>query len=262
MHIALKKDIYILQQLVSKDFKIKYRRSLLGIVWSVLNPLLMMIVMAIVFSTMFAVARTGSIPNYPLYLILGIVTFQFMSESTSGALTSIVGASSLLKKVRIHRWVFPVQKILFGLVNLSFSLIAVALVMLWFQIIPTWHIVWLPVCLLLLSIFNAGVGLALAAGDVFFRDIQHLWGVFITAWTYATPLFWSFDMIQGMSPTLQLIMKANPMYSFVMFMRDIFLYQQSPSAAVLLACTGWAAAAIVFGMITFKLSEHKFILYI
>lgn len=262
MQSALQKDIYILQQLVSKDFKIKYRRSVLGIVWSVLNPLLMMIVMAIVFSTMFAVARTGSIPNYPLYLILGIVTFQFMSESTSGALSSIVGASSLLKKVRIHRWVFPVQKILFGLVNLGFSLIAVALVMLWFQIIPTWHVIWLPVCLLLLALFNVGIGLALAAGDVFFRDIQHLWGVFITAWTYATPLFWSIDMIQDMSPALQIVMKANPMYSFVMFMRDIFLYQQNPSSAVVAACTAWSVVALIFGLFTFKLTEHKFILYI
>ena len=116
------KDVFILRQLVTKDFKIKYRRSVLGVAWSVLNPLLMMIVMAIVFSTIFAQGRNGSITPemYPLYLIVGNVTFAVMSESTNQALTSIVGAAPLLKKVKVHRWVFPVQKVLFSLVNFAF----------------------------------------------------------------------------------------------------------------------------------------------
>ena len=124
------KDAFILRQLVTKDFKIKYRRSVLGVAWSVLNPLLMMIVMAIVFSTIFAQGRNGSITPemYPLYLIVGNVTFAVMSESTNQALTSIVGAAPLLKKVKVHRWVFPVQKVLFSLVNFAFSLVAVAIV--------------------------------------------------------------------------------------------------------------------------------------
>ncbi len=132
------KDKFILKQLVTKDFKIKYRRSVLGVAWSVLNPLLMMIVMSIVFSTIFAQGRNGSITPemYPLYLIVGNVTFSVMSESTNQALMSIIWASSLLKKVKVHRWVFPVQKVLFSLVNFAFSLVAVALVMLWFHVLP------------------------------------------------------------------------------------------------------------------------------
>ena len=108
------KDAFILRQLVTKDFKIKYRRSVLGVAWSVLNPLLMMIVMAIVFSTIFGQGRNGSMTPemYPLYLIVGNITFAVMSESTNQALTSIVGAAPLLKKVKVHRWVFPVQKVL------------------------------------------------------------------------------------------------------------------------------------------------------
>lgn len=111
------KDAFILRQLVTKDFKIKYRRSVLGVAWSVLNPLLMMIVMAIVFSTIFGQGRNGSMTPemYPLYLIVGNITFAVMSESTNQALTSIVGAAPLLKKVKVHRWVFPVQKVLFSL---------------------------------------------------------------------------------------------------------------------------------------------------
>ena len=123
---ALAKDIFILKQLVSKDFKLKYRRSVLGVVWSVLNPLLMMVVMSIVFSYMFG----GSVENFPLYLIVGNVTFSLMSDSTNAALWSIIDAAPLLKKVKVDRFVFPVQKVIFALVNFAFSLIAVAFVML------------------------------------------------------------------------------------------------------------------------------------
>ena len=169
----LQKDTFILKQLVGKDFKIKYRRSFLGVAWSVLNPLLMMIVMAIVFTTIFAQGRNGSVTPemYPLYLIVGNVTFAVMSDSTSQALSSIVYASSLLKKVKVHRFVFPVQKVLFSLVNFAFSLIAVAIVMLWFHVVPTWHLLLLPVCLILLMFFCMGVGLLLSAATVFFRDV-------------------------------------------------------------------------------------------
>ena len=174
---GFQKDIFILKQLVSKDFKIKYRRSFLGVAWSVLNPLLMMIVMAIVFTTIFAQGRNGSVTPemYPLYLIVGNVTFAVMSDSTSQALSSIVYASSLLKKVKVHRFVFPVQKVLFSLVNFAFSLIAVAIVMLWFHVVPTWHLLLLPVCLVLLMFFCMGLGLLLSAATVFFRDVMHLW---------------------------------------------------------------------------------------
>ena len=259
---GIKKDLYILKQLVGKDFKLKYRRSFLGVLWSVLNPLLMMIVMAAVFSTFFVGLRGEGIVNYPLYLILGNITFSLMSDSTSASLTSIIGSSSLLKKVKIHRFVFPVQKVLFGLVNFFFSLIAVAIVMIWFRIMPTWHLIWLPVVLALLMLFCMGIGLALSALSVFFRDVIHLWGVVITAWTYATPLFWDAAMINGMSPIMQLILHANPMFAFVTFMRDIFLYQVSPSPAILLSCVVWAALAMIVGYVIFHKTEHKFILYI
>ncbi|AEB07144.1 ABC-2 type transporter [Coriobacterium glomerans PW2] len=258
----VEKDIFILRQLVTKDFKIKYRRSRLGVAWSVLNPLLMMIVMAIVFTTMFAQAEGGGIPNYPLYLILGNVTFSLMSDSTSQALMSIFSASALLKKVRVHRFVFPVQKVLFSLVNFGFSLIAVALVMLWFRIIPTWHVVWLPVCLLLLVAFCMGLGLLLSALTVFFRDIMHLWSVVLTAWTYFTPIFWRVDFIQTMPHALRVLMYANPMYNYLTFMRQIFLYQANPAPITLVMCTGWAVFALLIGYTVFHRTEHRFILYI
>ena len=260
----LQKDAYILRQLVGRDFKRKYRRSVLGIVWSVLNPLLMMIVMAVVFSTIFAQGRNGSITPelYPLYLIVGNVTFAVMSDSTSQALMSIIDNSSLLKKVKIHRYVFPVQKILFSLVNFAFSLVAVAIVMLWFRIVPTWHLIWLPVGLVLLMLFCMGLGLLLSALTVFFRDIMHLWSVVLTAWTYFTPIFWTDDYIKIMPHALQMLMYGNPMYSYLNFMRQIFLWQTSPEPMTVAMCAGWAVVMLALGYAAFHRLEHRFILYI
>ncbi len=260
----LQKDIFILKQLVGKDFKIKYRRSFLGVAWSVLNPLLMMVVMAIVFTTIFAQGRNGSVTPemYPLYLIVGNVTFAVMSDSTSQALSSIVYASSLLKKVKVHRFVFPVQKVLFSLVNFAFSLIAVAIVMLWFRVVPTWHLLLLPVCLILLMFFCMGLGLLLSAATVFFRDVMHLWSVVITAWTYFTPIFWTTDYILKMPHILRMLMYANPMYNYLQFMRDIFLFQTCPTPLEFGLCVAWAVIAMVIGYAVFHKNEHKFILYI
>lgn len=258
------KDKFILKQLVTKDFKIKYRRSVLGVAWSVLNPLLMMVVMSIVFSTIFGQSRNGSITPemYPLYLIVGNITFSVMSESTNQALMSIIAASSLLKKVKVHRWVFPVQKVLFSLVNFAFSLVAVALVMLWFHVLPTWHLILLPVCLLLLMCFCMGLGMMLSALAVFFRDVMHLWTVVITAWMYLTPIFWTTDYISQMARWIQVLVVVNPMYNYLQFMRDIFLFNTVPSVLTFGLCVVWAVVALGVGYTVFHKTEHKFILYI
>lgn len=256
----LSKDLYILRQLVTKDFKLKYRRSVLGVVWSVLNPLLMMIIMSIVFSYLFS----NNIEHYPLYLILGNITFTLMSDSTSAALTSIIDASPLLKKVKVDRFVFPVQKALFALVNFAFSLVAVAIVMAFFRVPPTWNLLWLPVVLLLLMLFCIGIGMLIGALAVFFRDVIHLWSVVLTAWTYLTPLFWDFQMLldRGAPGWTIGIIQANPMYHFVTFIRDIFLWQQGPDPLTLISCVCWAVGMLVVGMLVFRKLEHKFILYI
>lgn len=256
----LDKNRFILKQLVTKDFKRKYRRSVLGIAWSVLNPLMMMIVMSIVFSFIFR----ADIENYPLYLILGNITFSFMSESTSQALMSFLDAAPLLKKVRVSRFVFPVQKVLFALVNFTFSLVAVAIVMLWFRVMPTWHIIWLPVCLFLLVLFCSGIGLIVGSLAVFFRDIVHLWSVVLTAWTYLTPIFWvPTQLAQNGAPSwIMSIVELNPMYGFVTFMRDIFLWNQNPSIQTLALCAAWAIVMLAIGIYVFRKTQRKFILYI
>ena len=250
-----KKNLFILKTLVGKDCKVKYRRSVLGVVWSVLNPLLMMIVMSAVFSYMFRF----NIENFPLYLILGQIMFNLMSDATSGAMQSIIGAASLIQKIRIEKMVFPLEKVIFSLVNFLFSAIAAVAVMIYFRIMPTWDILFLPLCIVYVVAFSAGLGLILSSLAVFFRDVIHLWSVVLTAWTYATPLFYPLELLPD---TLQFLIQFNPMYQYITYFRDIMMYGITPTLEQNLICIAMAAISLALGILVFRKTEHKFILYV
>lgn len=250
-----KKDWFILTSLVSKDFKLKYRRSALGVLWSVLNPLLMMIVLTAVFSTVFRF----QIENFALYLILGQTLFGLMSDATSGAMSSIIDSASLIKKIRINKILFPLEKVAFALVNFVISLIAVVAVMLFFQVAPTLNLLFLPLLLVYVFVFSLGLGLLISALSVFFRDVMHLWSVVLTAWTYATPLFYPIEILPDF---LAPLMQYNPMYHYVTYFREIALWGMTPSLTENLICIGFAVVALVLGYAVFRVKEKKFILYV
>jgi ABC-2 type transport system permease protein len=252
---SLKKDGFILSSLVSRDFKLKYRRSLLGIVWSVLNPLLQMIVLSAIFSFIFRF----DIENFPLYLILGQILFNFMSTSTSTGVVSIIESAPLIKKIRVNKFIFPLEKVLFELVNFALSLIAVLLVMLYYQVVPTANILLLPLLLVYMLLFCSGLSLLLAALAVFFRDIIYLWGVVTLTWTYATPLFYP---ISALADWMQNIMQFNPMYHYVTYFREIALWHTTPSLLENLLCLGMALVTFALGLWVFRATQKKFILYV
>ena len=255
---AAQRDMYVVRQLVSKDFKLKYRRSVLGILWSVLNPLLMMAITAAVFSRMIRITDE-TITNFPIYLILGNTAFSLMSDATSSGMGSIIWASSLLKKVKINRWVFPVQKVLFAVTNYAFSMVAVALVMLFYGWIPTVYALYLPLGILYLTIFCVGLSLLLSSLAVFFRDVMHLWGVLLSAWTYLTPLFYPISILPEWLQTLE---RFNPMYLYVTFIRRILLWRTDPGLMLHLGCIAFALLSLGIGYLVFRKTESKFILYI
>ncbi len=246
---------FVLNSLVSKDFKLKYRRSVLGGLWSVLNPLLMMMVLAAVFSFMFRF----QIENFPLYLILGTILFNLMANSTNAAMTSIIDAAPLIQKIRIEKMIFPLEKVIFEVVNFAISLIAVVLVMLYYQISPTINLFLLPFLIIYVTLFSLGIGLLLSALAVFFRDVIHLWGVIITAWTYATPLFYPAEMLDGW---MQTVMQFNPMYHYVTYFRDIAMWNTNPGGMENLICLSFAVITFLAGLIVFRKTEHKFVLYV
>ena len=253
---AFERNWFTLTSLISRDFKLKYRRSVLGVVWSVLNPLLMMCVLAAVFSFFL---RFGEIENFPLYLILGNTLFAVMSDSTSGAMMSIIESSSLIKKIRIEKMIFPLEKVLFAVVNFCFSLIAIAAVMIFFRVVPTPNILFLPLLLIYVLVFSAGLSLLLSALAVFFRDVCHLWSVVITAWTYATPLFYPVSILPDWMVTIE---QFNPMYHYVTYFRDIVLWGQNPGIQENLICMLFAAVTFAVGLLVFKKLQKRFILYV
>lgn len=248
---------FTIASLVSRDFKLKYRRSVLGVLWSVLNPLLMMIVLAAVFSNVLKFG--GDVANFPMYLILGNTLFALMADSTSTAMTSIIESAPLVKKIRISKIIFPLEKVLFQLVNFAISLIAVIVVMLFFQIPPTPYLLALPLLLFFMVLFCSGLGMLLSALAVFFRDVCHLWGVIITAWTYATPLFYPVTMLPDWMQAAEVF---NPMFHYVSYFRDIAMYGTMPSLTENLICLGIGLATFIAGLAVFKVTEKKFILYV
>lgn len=254
---SFKRNWFTIASLVSKDFKLKYRRSVLGVLWSVLNPLLMMCVLAAVFTNVLKFG--GDIPNFPLYLILGNVLFTFMADSTTDAMWSILQSAPLIKKIRVNKMIFPIEKVLFQLVNFAISLIAVVIVLLFFRIAPTWHLVMLPVLLAFMMLFCTGLGMLLSSLAVFFRDVCHLWGVVITAWTYATPLFYPVAILPDW---MQAAEKFNPMYHYVTYFRDIAMNGVVPGMREQLVCFAMALITFVIGFVVFRATQKKFILFV
>ena len=174
-------------------------------------------------------------------------------------MNSIIDAAGLIKKIRVEKMLFPLEKACFAMVNFLFSAIAAVLVMIYFQIFPTVNILFLPILLICILVFSVGLGLILASLAVFFRDTIHLWGVILTAWTYATPIFYPLDLLP---PALITAMEFNPMYQYITYFRDIMMNGMTPTLEQNLICIGMAAITFIVGFVVFRKTEHKFILYV
>lgn len=251
----LKKYRTLLMRLVQRDLKVKYRRSVLGYLWSLLNPLLMMVVLSIVFSTLFRY----DIPNYPIYLITGQIIFTFFSESTTMAMGAITGNASLMKKVYVPKYIFPVSRVLSSFVTLLFSLAAVVIVMIFTRVPITPALLLFPLPLLYVLLFSMGMGMILSVCAVYFRDTNHLYGVCTTAWMYLTPIFYPVSVIPDQfRPLVQL----NPLYLFIDCFRQLVLYGQLPTLLNTLQSLAWSLGMLGFGLWVFKRKQANFILFI
>lgn len=246
----------LLRLLVSKNIKLKYRRSFLGYIWSILNPLLIMIVMTVVFSTMFK----RNIENYPVYLFCGQLLFNFMNGSTHQAIFSISGNAALLKKTYVPKYIFTVAKVTSGLVDLVFSLGALVIVLIATQTRVTWYALLFPCVLLQLYVFCVGLGLFLAQANVFFKDTQFIYNAVTTAWMYLTPIFYPIEALP--EKVSWCIKHLNPMYFYVGQFRDLIYQGRMPGHLIILAGCGAALAMLVIGVFSFLRSKDKFILYI
>lgn len=245
----------LLKELVGRDFKLKYRRSVLGYAWSLLNPLFTMLVMTAVFSNLFRF----SIENYPVYFLLGQVIWNFYSEATNSAMTSVFGNAELIKKVYVPKYMFPMSKVCFAFVNMICSLGAVIIVMIIEKVWVTWTIVLVPLLFLYSFLIAFGIGLILSVVAVYFRDLLHLYGVIMTAQMYLTPLFYPVDVLPEW---VFRIVQFNPVFHLVSYFRDIVLYGVCPSLEENIICLLFGIVLSLFGIVVFKYNQKKFVLYI
>lgn len=253
----MKKFMPLLKNLVSKDFKLKYRRSVLGIAWSVLNPLFTMLVITTVFGKLLKI----EVENFASYYIVGFAIWNFFSEATSLSLSSILNSAPLIKKVYIPKYIFPLEKCIFSLVNFFFTLIAVVIVMLCQGVVPSVTALMAPIPVLYCFIFVCGVSLFLSAATVYFRDIQHLYGVLLTMLMYLTPIIYPLEILKDHKFVLNVV-KANPITHYVEYFRNLVMYNTVPSFTENLICIGISIGTLLFGALLFKVAQRKFILHI
>lgn len=253
--IAVQKYSFLIRQLVSRDFKTKYKRSILGVFWSFLNPLLTMCVQYFVFSTIFK----SDIPNYPAYLLIGIVSFNFFSEACGMSLTSILGNAGLITKVYMPKYIYPLTRVMSSLVNLAISLIPLLLVCMATGVRFHKSVILALYFLLCLVIFSLGLGLLLSVSMVFFRDTQFLWSVFSMMWMYATPIFYPESILPG---NFRWVLRINPLYHFLKNTRMCILDGISPEPFVYFQCFMIALGMLLVGALVFRKNQDKFVLYL
>ena len=253
--ILFKRYSFLIRQLISRDFKAKYKRSVLGVAWSVLNPLLTMCVQYVVFSTLFQ----RDARNYPVYLLIGIVFFNFFNEAINMGMAAITSNASLIKKVYIPKYIFPLTRVMSSLINFAIALIPLFF---WMLVSGT---AFRPALFLLLFdvlclfIFICGMSLLLSTCMTFFQDTKFLWSVVSMMWMYLTPIFYVETIIpQAFLP----IYRLNPMYQFITFARTCVIDGVSPEPILYIQCMLSALIALFVGCCVFKKHHGKFIMYI
>ena len=247
---------FLLSNLINRDIKVKYRRSTLGILWSVLNPLLMMFILTLVFSHIFRF----DIENYPVYILSGQLMFNYFTESTNMAMESVIGYAPLIKKVYVPKYIFPLEKSCFSFINMLFSMVAMIVVMILTgaQFHATFILALYP--MITMFFFSLGIGLFLASSAIFFRDIIHLWSVFTTALMYASAIIYPVSLLEG-SP-MGFLINFNPVYWYIDAFRCAVLYGTPLSVWHIVICAGCAVVSVVIGAKVFKNGQDRFILYI
>lgn len=246
---------YLLKQLVDRDFRVKYKSSALGMVWSLLNPLLTMLVYLFVFSTIFK----SDIKNFPVYLMSGIVLFSYFSESTNLGMASIVGNSALITKVYMPKLIYPLSKVLSSAINLCISMIPLCLVMLITGVTIHKSILLLPIVVGFLIMFSFGMSLILATMNVFFRDTQFLWSVLLMMLNFLTPIFYPESIIPAQFTA---IYHMNPLYQIIYFMRTIIIDGVSPTPITYLYCILSCGITLLLGLWIFRKNQDRFVLYL
>ncbi len=240
----------LLFELVKKDLKVRYRRSVIGFLWTMLQPLLMMGVMYIVFSEVFRF----NISNYPVYALVGILFWNFFSQSVISAMNSLRFNSGIIQKMPVPPWIFPVSSVISGTINLGLSFIPLAIILLLTGHKPTIYLFFLPISIIIITIFTLGVGLILSPLAVFFYDVTELVGVLLILLMYITPTFYPMSIVP---PKFFWIVYLNPLRSMLEVFRDPIYLGKIPPTSHLSASIALGILSMLIGVYIFKTQSRK-----
>ena len=246
---------FLLLELVKRDIKVKYRNSILGIFWSFLNPLLYMIVMTIIFGTLFS----RSITNFPVFYLSGMVVFTLFSQGSNAALTSITGNAAMLNKVYIPKYMYSISRVLSNLVTFAFSIIILLLIMLATGSPFSIYILYSFLPVILVIMITIGAGLFLATLNVFFRDIEHLYSVFTTMLMYGSAIFYPVTIVPE---KFQILFTLNPIYAIITLFRDSFYSGTPYDLFNIVYASVFSISLLILGMVMFYKYQDKFILHL
>jgi ABC-type polysaccharide/polyol phosphate export permease len=257
--IELARELWKNRQLISalglKELRVRYKRSALGFLWSLLNPLLMMVILTVVFST---IARLP-IRQYAVFLMSALLPWTFFSQALSYGVESIVGNGELLKKVYIDKAVFPAAAVFSNVINFMLSLVPLVLLLLVMRFPLHWTWIYLPVAITTLILFASGFCFFFAAANVFFRDVSHILQIVLSAWFYISPIIYSLDFIP---PKMRLIFRLNPIAYILDGFRDAIYFGHLPSPRSMFAAIVISLAALIAGYAFFRRSQESFVFYV
>jgi ABC-2 type transport system permease protein len=255
-----KQNRALLSELVRTDFKLRYQGSVLGYAWSLLRPLLLFVILYVVF-VKFLKLGTG-VPHFPVYLLLGIVIWNFFNEMTVQSLGSIVGRGDLIRKIRIPRWIIVLSSSVSALINLLLNLIVIAIFMAINRVDLMSTILWLPIILAEVYLFSLGLSLFLSAAFVKFRDINYIWEVILQAGFYLTPILYPLSLITNL--TLQKLIMLNPMAQAIQDARYVTITHETITALSIFQ-GGWyrfipffVVVLVLVGGLTYFRKESKY----
>lgn len=244
-----------LKEVVKRNIKRKYYKSALGVIWTVLHPLLSMLVMTLVFSTLFK----RNIENYPIYLLCGQLVFNFINGSARQAMGAILGNAGYIRAIYIPKYIFVLALVVENFVSLLFSLTALVIVMLFTGVPFTVNLLLLPLLFALMFMFTLGFCLIMATYGTFLRDLTHLYGIFSTLWLWVSAIFYPISIIPS---SYRFLFDLNPALHYITIMRAICWEGTLPSEKTLIIATIYAILMLMLGISVFKSKENKFFLYV
>lgn len=250
-----KKNRFLFEELTKRDFKKKYKRTVLGMGWSVLAPLMTLLVLNFVFGYFFG----RRVPHYTIYLFCGNLLFSYFRESTSGGMFSLVGNAGIFTKVNVPKYIFLLSRNVSSLINFGLSLCIFFIFVALDNIDFGFHFIMLLFPVACLVMFNIGVGLILSAMFVFYKDMSYIYDIFTMLLMYLSAIFYTTDILPE---KYQVVFLFNPVYVYIKYFREIVLHAEIPSWEFHMLCIFYALLALGIGGYIYKKNNHRFLFYV